>query len=60
MSNHGTIGQLVTEEDMEALEALEDITCEYNESWSGFTLTFLFKENKYFSNKVYAYSFRSL
>jgi hypothetical protein len=54
------VGQLVTEEDMEALEALTDVTCEYNEEWSGFTLTFTFKENKYFSNtelkKVYEVS----
>ena len=52
LSNHGTVGQLVTEEDMEALESLTDITCVYNEEWSGFTLTFKFKENKFFSNKV--------
>ena len=54
LSNHQTIGQLVTEDDMEALEALTNISCEYNESWSGFTLTFTFKENKYFSNTVRA------
>ena len=55
MSNHGTVGQLVSEEDVVALDALSDIRVEYNDTWSGFTLIFTFKENKYFSNKVYLY-----
>ncbi len=53
ISNHSTVGSLVSEEDMPALEAITDITCEYNDDWSGFTLTFKFADNKYFTNKVY-------
>ena len=45
LSSHPAIGQLITEEDVPALEALVNVTCEYNESFSEFTLAFHFTEN---------------
>lgn len=50
--NHPAIGELITEEDVPAMEALADIKCEYSEDYTSFTLTFCFKPNDYFNNAV--------
>ena len=50
---HPTIGGLIAAEDCPALEALQDVQCEYNEDWTGFKLLFTFGDNDYFTNKVH-------
>jgi hypothetical protein len=52
LANHPAIGDIITEEDIPALEALADIKCEYNEDYTSFTLLFYFNENPFFSNQV--------
>jgi nucleosome assembly protein 1-like 1 len=52
MRNHPVLGGLITEEDLPALLSLSDIKLSYNEDMSGFTLTFTFDENEFFSNTV--------
>ncbi len=49
---HHVTGDLISEEDVPALEALTSITCDYDESFSKFTLSFTFAENEFFTNKV--------
>lgn len=34
------------------MEAISNITCEYNEDYTSFTLAFFFDENPYFANNV--------
>eukprot|EP01042_Synura_sphagnicola_P006039 gene6039-7707_t len=51
LQNHQTISQLITPEDIPALEALTDIRCEYNDDMTGFALIFTFAENAFFNNK---------
>ena len=50
--NHPSIQEIVTEEDLPALDALTDLTCEYNADYTAFTLTFHFDENDYFTNET--------
>jgi len=50
LTSHPSIGELVTEEDIPALEHLTDVTVEYGARFEEFTLTFHFKENEFFSN----------
>lgn len=52
IGNHPMIADLITEEDIPALAGLEDIKCDYNESYTSFTLSFFFKENEFFTNTV--------
>ncbi len=52
LSSNSDVGQIITEEDHEALEALDDITCTVNPEYNSFTLSFYFKENDFFSNSV--------
>jgi nucleosome assembly protein 1-like 1 len=52
LTSHPTIGELITEEDVPAIEHLTDITCDYDETFTSFTLTFHFSENEFFSNSV--------
>jgi hypothetical protein len=52
LRNHPVVGGLITEEDIAALQSLTNITCEYNEDMSQFTLTFFFDDNDFFTNKV--------
>lgn len=50
IQNHPVVGPLVTEEDIPALEALVDIKVDHTVDWNGFKLTFVFKENEFFTN----------
>ena len=50
--SHPAIREIVTEEDVPALEALTDVQCEYNEDYTSFKLTFYFDENEFFENEV--------
>ena len=50
--NHPSIQEIVTEEDLPALDALTDLTCEYNADYTAFTITFYFDENDYFTNET--------
>eukprot|EP00596_Hydrurales_sp_CCMP1899_P008718 CAMPEP_0119037828 /NCGR_PEP_ID=MMETSP1177-20130426/6339_1 /TAXON_ID=2985 /ORGANISM="Ochromonas sp, Strain CCMP1899" /LENGTH=348 /DNA_ID=CAMNT_0006999549 /DNA_START=153 /DNA_END=1199 /DNA_ORIENTATION=- len=52
LMNHPAIRDIITEEDVPAMEALTNIKCEYNETYVSFTLSFFFDENPYFSNEV--------
>lgn len=52
LSAHPNIGELITEDDMAALANLANITVEYSDDFTAFTLHFHFKENEFFSNKV--------
>ena len=54
LGNHPVTEQLLEAEDIPALEELEDIQISYtyNEDLTTFTLSFLFRENNYFKNKV--------
>lgn len=52
ISNHDTTGELITEEDVDCLEHLRDITCADDEDGKGFTISFLFRPNDYFSDTV--------
>jgi hypothetical protein len=46
------VAGLITEQDVDCLEHLEDITCVNDENGEGFTLDFHFAPNDYFENKV--------
>ena len=52
IANHPALGSLLSEEDLGPLEALTNISCEYTEDYSGFKLTFFFRDNEYFTNAV--------
>ena len=52
MGHMEVIGELVTEQDVDCLEYLQDIRCEDHEDGKGFTLKFEFAENDYFTNTV--------
>jgi hypothetical protein len=56
LTSHPSTGEIVTEEDVPALECLTDITCKYDDAFTSFTLTFSFSENEFFTNKVRAHS----
>jgi len=52
IQNHPTLGNMIHEHDFPILEALNNVTCEYNEDWSGFTLSFHFDDNEFFTNSI--------
>ena len=52
LTNNGSIGEFITDEDIPVLNFLADISCSYNDDMSSFTISFLFNENPYFSNSV--------
>jgi nucleosome assembly protein 1-like 1 len=52
LTSHPSISDAVTEEDVPALEALTNVTADYDDEYTSFTLTFHFKENEYFENKT--------
>lgn len=58
--NHPSIQDIVSMDDMPAMEALTDIQCTYNEDYTSFTLTFHFDENEYFTNAVCGGSYSQL
>lgn len=56
LTSHPTISALITEEDDAALEHLTDISCDYAEDFTSFTLNFHFSENEFFTNPVSPYA----
>lgn len=52
MTQMETVGELITEEDVDCLEHLQDITCSDDEDGRGFTLRFVFGPNEYFHDAV--------
>jgi nucleosome assembly protein 1-like 1 len=46
------VAELITEQDVDCLEHLEDIRCENEENGEGFSLSFHFAPNDYFENAV--------
>jgi nucleosome assembly protein 1-like 1 len=52
LAAHPHIGDWITEEDLTALEHLTNITVEYDEKFTSFTLHFHFAENNFFTNTV--------
>lgn len=52
MANIETISELLTERDNDCLLNLEDIQCEDFDDGKGFILTFHFKDNDFFTNRV--------
>ena len=48
----GPVAELLSEQDLECLEHLQDIQCEDHENGEGFTLSFHFSPNDYFENSV--------
>lgn len=57
IGNFETVAELVTERDNEALLFLEDVSCKDFEDGKGFILSFQFKENPFFHNKVLTKSY---
>jgi len=49
--------EFITEEDVPALKHLKDITVDYNDSYTSFTLTFHFSENEFFTNTTLTKSY---
>lgn len=52
MGHMEAVAESVTEEDVDCLEHLENVTCEDDLEGTGFTLRFYFSENDYFENDV--------
>ena len=52
MTQLETIGEMITEEDVDCLEHLKNITCTDNDDGKGFTLRFHFGPNEYFHDTV--------
>jgi nucleosome assembly protein 1-like 1 len=52
MTRMETVGELLTVDDLDCLEHLMDVSCHEHEDGKGFTLTFTFKENDYFTNRT--------
>jgi len=52
LRNHINISELITERDEEALRSLTDIGLTYLTDKPGYTITFRFKPNEFFSNEV--------
>ena len=50
--NHPVVAEIIAEQDIPALSFLQDIRCDYNDSYTTFTLSFEFKENPFFTNTV--------
>ena len=57
ISNHECIGELITEEDVDCLEHLQDITCVDKEDGKGFEVLFNFAPNDYFTNTILTKSY---
>jgi nucleosome assembly protein 1-like 1 len=51
------VGELITEDDVDCLDHLVDIACEQLDDGKGFTLSFFFRENDYFTNPVLTKSY---
>ena len=52
MGHMEAVAELITERDVDCLEALTDVRCIDDEDGGGFSLEFHFRDNEYFSNKV--------
>jgi hypothetical protein len=52
LTTNNSTSYLITEEDVPALESLVDIGCEYDDEFTSFKLSFYFKENEFFTNKI--------
>mmetsp|Transcript_8773 Transcript_8773/g.11647 ORF Transcript_8773/g.11647 Transcript_8773/m.11647 type:complete len:331 (+) Transcript_8773:119-1111(+) len=52
MSNHETAGEIITEQDVDCLESLQDIVCVDDANGKGFALQFIFGPNEYFSDTI--------
>lgn len=52
MTQMDTVGEIITEQDVDCLEHLQNIVCEDREDGMGFTLKFYFGPNDYFTNNV--------
>lgn len=52
MTQMETVGDLITEEDVDCLEHLQDVTCSDDDDGKGFTLRFTFGPNEYFHDAV--------
>merc|ERR1711871_681071 len=50
LSNFHSTAEYIQPEDFEDLEALKDIRCELNETYTGFSIILSFEENEYFTN----------
>lgn len=57
LMNLPMVSEIITEDDVKALESLTDIKVEYIEGNAGFKLIFEFAENDYFENKVLTKSY---
>lgn len=51
--NHPIIADIICEHDIPALGFLTNVSVAYNEDYTTFTLSFDFKENPFFTNKVH-------
>mmetsp|Transcript_8573 Transcript_8573/g.7677 ORF Transcript_8573/g.7677 Transcript_8573/m.7677 type:complete len:372 (+) Transcript_8573:43-1158(+) len=52
LANHPSISEIITEEDVPALESLSNITVDYADDYTSFTLNFHFNENEFFTNPI--------
>jgi nucleosome assembly protein 1-like 1 len=52
MMHNDNVAELITEDDVDCLESLYDVTCENRPDGKGFTLHFHFTPNDYFENSV--------
>jgi nucleosome assembly protein 1-like 1 len=52
LANHHLTGEYITEEDVDALECLTDITVSYSPGMTSFVLSFHFDDNDFFTNKI--------
>ena len=57
MMNMDIVSEMISEEDVDCLELLTDITCADRDDGKGFTLTFHFQPNEYFANPVLTKSY---
>jgi nucleosome assembly protein 1-like 1 len=57
MSHHDEVGEWITEQDVDCLESLENITCVDSDDGKGFQLRFHFAPNDYFHNTVLTKSY---
>jgi nucleosome assembly protein 1-like 1 len=52
LSSHPAINEFITSKDYAALESLTNISCDYSENFSEFTLKFHFSPNDFFDNDI--------
>ena len=52
LANHPVTAEILQQEDTTALESLQDIKIEYDETYNTFTLSFEFQPNEFFTNTV--------